>query len=488
MPEGACWGILPFVAEARSPNLRLVRGGALPVDVYTRISALGDRDEHNLHSPTDQAAIAVRHLEGLGREVGAIFSDVRSGGTLRRRGLIAAIERIERGESGGIAVAFFDRLTRDTRGGRDLLARIAAAGGEVFAPDLPPDMQSAQGGLQIDMMLAFSTYLRRTTGERTEAARARAVGEGIAIAVPPPGYKLGPDRRLVPDPRTAPVVRRAFDMRLRGDGPSAIAKYLNEQGVRTARGNPMTVSSVTRLLHRRTYLGEIRAGDAVNPTAHEPIVDPATFDAVQALGKVEPEERDRPQRGRSFYLLSGLLHCGSCGQTMVGTHDAHGRRIYRCTGRLVGGCANRARVDAQLIEDEAVGLLLATEGELRGRPRVPRPQLDSLERQLAAAERRLAQALQPEVQDALGAEWAAFVKARREERDAASAAYGAARSVDPEQAELSTLRELWERGERLSDVDKRRILGARFPDIRVTRIGYGRRLVSLDPAFTPFVA
>jgi len=60
------------------------------------------------------------------------------------------------------------------------------------------------------------------------------------------------------------------------------------------------------MLRNRVYLGEARSGDIVNRTAHEPIVDPATFAAAQvSRGGL------RPAAGH-VRLLAGVVRCGSC--------------------------------------------------------------------------------------------------------------------------------------------------------------------------------
>ncbi len=111
------------------------------------------------------------------------------------------------------------------------------------------------------------------------------------------------------------------------------------------------------------------------------------------------------------------------------------------------------------------------------------PDIEALESDLVTADRRLEQALAPEAQDALGSDWAAFVKTRREERDSASAALGAARVIEPSvTGETRQLVDLWAEGGTIEDADRRRLITKAYPRITVERIGPHERVVSVHPA------
>jgi site-specific DNA recombinase len=101
-------------------------------------------------------------------------------------------------------------------------------------------------------------------------ARESAVDDGIwQRRQTPRGYLKSKDRKLVPD-RRADSVRRAFRDFKAGASISELARRLR-----------MTTSGVRHLLRNRVYLGELRVGEHVNPTAHPALVDRETFDAVQ---------------------------------------------------------------------------------------------------------------------------------------------------------------------------------------------------------------
>jgi Recombinase zinc beta ribbon domain len=154
----------------------------------------------------------------------------------------------------------------------------------------------------------------------------------------------------------------------------------------------------------------------VNATAHEPILDLATFEAVQAKlsDGVRPARRhDGPA------LLAGLARCASCGHVMS-RGNSSGRPSYICHGDHSGErcpCAaaiSCARLDAH-IKSIALPELALLEVTASAGDRVGNAQAA-----LAAAERELAAYLQAVSAADVGTE--AFAAGARNRRDAVDAA------------------------------------------------------------------
>lgn len=237
-----------------------------------------------------------------------------SGGGLDRPGLNRVIERIEAGESGGVVVARLDRLSRaGVADALKLVERIHDAGGQVAAVDLGIDPTTPVGELMMTLMLALARMERRRIGETWDVAQRKAVERGIHISgVVPTGYRRRQDRGLEPDPEKAPAITEAFHMRASGKTYAHIARWLTEQGVTPTHGSPnWMVQSVRGMLANRVYLGEGRYGRYVNPEAHDPLVDRATWEAAQAI---EPQSWVRSEQREALEppLLTRLLRCAGC--------------------------------------------------------------------------------------------------------------------------------------------------------------------------------
>jgi len=322
-----------------------------------RVSRVRGREGESFASPAEQRERIGQACkrEGL-RLVGDHEElDVSGGATLdRREGLSAAVEAIEAGRADTIVVAYFDRLFRSMRVQADVLERIERAGGHVLAVDVGTVGEAtAAEWLSASMHGMMSEYYKRQIGEKSVAAQRRAVKRGVPpLANIPPGYKRGPDKKLVLVPAEVPVVQEAFRMRAAGATLKEVCAYMNAHGV------PRTWRSTQSLLASPVVLGEIHFGDmflpASDPAAHRAIIDRPTFEQVQRL--IVP----RGRRAKSERLLArlGVLRCGTCGGKMsvgsrnkpIKTTGEHGHYpMYRCSP--TSACPQRVAISAEKVEE-----------------------------------------------------------------------------------------------------------------------------------------
>lgn len=180
--------------------------------------------------------------------------------------------------------------------------------------------------------------------------------------------------RLEPDPVTAPVVRRIFEMFAAGNGLKAIANALTADGVpspsahdraRNSHRDPRgwAHSAVRTILRNEKYLGravwgkqqrldelfdidDVAAGYVTRQRwtsdgawvygpneDHPALIDQDLWDAAaKRIAERSTGARSNTRAPRTThvpYLLRGLLHCGICGRKMEGT-TAHQTIRYRC--------------------------------------------------------------------------------------------------------------------------------------------------------------
>jgi site-specific DNA recombinase len=152
-------------------------------------------------------------------------------------------------------------------------------------------------------------------------------------------YKLAPDDE---DSLSVRIVRRIFDMALKGLGTKEIAKALNRDGFRTSTGARWTKTYVHKILNNEAYCGTLvlggRPGHKAIQRGESPvrvenawpaIIDKETFRLVQEKMSARKPEAVHPRVLPSFYLLSGILYC-SCGRAMTG-RSAKSHRFYYYT-------------------------------------------------------------------------------------------------------------------------------------------------------------
>lgn len=179
----------------------------------------------------------------------------------------------------------------------------------------------------------------------------------------PYGYKIIA-QRLVPDPRTAPIVHRIYQELLQGMSTREVADGLNRDGIPSPGGKKWRFSRITKLVKKRVYTGEFRYGDepegryhwasasgvqdgtntkrgrhwrketnpVVIPNAHKALVSVADFDQVQRILK----ERTRIKCccGRKYAtscsLPSRSKTRGVCGSRSRPSTSASTKVLRRC--------------------------------------------------------------------------------------------------------------------------------------------------------------
>ena len=133
----------------------------------------------------------------------------------------------------------------------------------------------------------------------------------------PVGYVIDEEQHFQLDPLTSPFVLETFKRYDEGATMTEIRDWLNDQGVKNTRGQPMSYNSVEHLLKNRRYIGEFRYRETVVPNGIPAIVPQDLFDRVQerlAKNKKAPARH----KAEEDYLLTTKLFCGYCGAYLCG--------------------------------------------------------------------------------------------------------------------------------------------------------------------------
>ena len=133
----------------------------------------------------------------------------------------------------------------------------------------------------------------------------------------PIGYYVDDEQHLQPDPLVAPFVLEAFKMYDNGAIIKDVRIWLNQKGVRNARGNELSHNSVQHMLHNRRYIGEYAFRDKVMPDSIPAIVPKDLFERVQKRLEKNAKAPAR-YKAEEEYLLTTKLYCGYCGAYLCG--------------------------------------------------------------------------------------------------------------------------------------------------------------------------
>ena len=432
---------------------------------YVRVSRVGDRAA-TLLSPELQEREIIgweRGREGVRIEMLPYELDA-SGADDDRPTLQGGIDRIERGERAGIVVWNFARFARDIYSSLRFLRAIEEAGGQLISTSQPIDTTTPAGRMTRNFFFSIDQQEREVKAEGFEIAKADAIARGVWTAPRVPlGYRKREDRRLEPDPKAAPVVAEVFRRRGAGVSWRSLAEY-----VRAELDRPCFGPTVARIVRSRTYLGEARQGEYVNPEAHPALVDRATFEAAQLASP-------RPARGKhGEALLGGLVRCAGCSRRLSSTFR-NGRRYYSCRRYHAGGeCPEPASISAPVLEPYVLDVLFAYAAELAYTSTERTAALDTARRQLEEAEAELALYQETVRVSDVGAEhFGAGMRSRAAEVDAARRALASAQLAAP-RVLPGTLAGVWGN---LDVAECRQVLRSSFSVIWARR---GRQLAVAD--------
>jgi site-specific DNA recombinase len=204
------------------------------------------------------------------------------------------------------------------------------------------------GKLTEGILETIAEFYSANLSQEVKKGMVEAARRGRALGLPPLGYRIGDDGRLAIVEEDAAVVRWIFAAYASGRmGLNTVARHLRQTALSgRAQGYRWSAQAVRGILANRTYLGEFRwrprdgkHEPIVVPDAHPPIVDVATFAAVQArLG------RKRPPRTRwGDYALRGLGRCAECGASLSFYREQSKTRAQRSRDLLVCSAYYRYR-------------------------------------------------------------------------------------------------------------------------------------------------
>jgi DNA invertase Pin-like site-specific DNA recombinase len=250
----------------------------------------------------------------------------------KRPGIRRALARVEAHEAQVVVVYRWSRLSRRQPHQAVILERLEKAGGRVESASEPVDTSTAGGKFSRNVLLAAAEFESQQKSEQWREAQARRVSRGLMPGGRPPFGYMPADKRgepPIPDPATAPIVKRMYADYLRGHGLQRLALDLNAAGVVSTKGNALSIMTVSRILDSGFAAGYLNLGVNTRDNdgnvigvphrergAHEPIIDEGTWQrylrARQERRTVHPKAR-QPK----WHLGGGLAVCGRCGGNLV---------------------------------------------------------------------------------------------------------------------------------------------------------------------------
>ncbi|MFQ5872999.1 MAG: recombinase family protein, partial [Dehalococcoidia bacterium] len=397
----------------------------MKVALYARVSS--DRQDVDLSISAQLKALreyASKNSHVVVRE----FVDEAESGRTARRPVFQEMVSLARHKSSPFQAILVWKLSRFARNREDSIiykSLLRRHGVQVISINEPVE-SSPYGRMMEGVIEVMDEFHSSNLAQDVVRGMREAASRGYWISARTPyGYRRvhvqdgGKTRvKLEPDPDTAPVVKRIFQMALGGPGVKEIAKTLNAEGIPSPKGKRWGKSGLYVVLTNELYTGTLTWG--VHGRYHqeaniEPVrvrgalpavVDEAAFQQLQRDLKARAPRVTPPRRISSPYLLSGLIRCAGCGTAMFGTAAKSGRfHYYVCATAYRNGrqvcdmkpvpqtvieplVMEKVR-DLILRQEHIEELVRLTNEELAGSLEQERQRLDALDDQLNSVNRRL---------------------------------------------------------------------------------------------------
>ena len=278
------------------------------------------------------------------------------------------LDRIHKGEAGGIICWKLDRLARNPVDGGSIswalqqgVIKQIQTFGRAYLPTDNVLMMQVEFGMANQFIQDLSINTKR--GLRLKAEK------GWLPSLAPIGYLNTPIREkglkeVKKDPERFSQIRHLFDLMLSGQHSVAriweIAKYemnLKTRQHRTLGGKPLSRSSIYTMFTNPYYYGwfEYPSGSGQwYKGEHEPMITKEEYDHIQILlgrkGMPRPKEKS--------FAFTGLMRCGHCGCSITAESKSkhckngnlHNYTYYHCTKKRVETKCQEASVELKDLE------------------------------------------------------------------------------------------------------------------------------------------
>lgn len=269
-----------------------------------------------------------------------------------------------------ILVWKFSRFARNQEESIVYKSLLRKAGVEVVSVSEPlPD--GIMGGLIERILEWMDEYFSiRLSGEVMRGMTEKALRGGY-MSCAPFGYRYEAGNPPTVNPEQAALVRLIFEKYVyENASKSAIAKYLNQNGITTRKGRKWELKTVEYILENPFYTGKIRwnytshaPGKLIKDAdewvivdgQHEPIISQELFEAASRKSSAGKNMGTIHGRLPARHWLSGFLRCARCGGPMnYRSGRANQTPSFYCKNQTIGKCNFTQRCTVPIMEEAVI--------------------------------------------------------------------------------------------------------------------------------------
>jgi site-specific DNA recombinase len=292
----------------------------------------------------EQRAAIERYAQRGGLTIAAWLEERETAAKRGRAVFTRMLSDLRHGKAHGVIIHKIDRTARNLRDWTDL-GELIDSGIEVHFATESLDLHSRGGRLSANIQAVVAADYIRNLREETRKGFYGRLKQGVYPLPAPIGYRdMGKGRPKEPDPATAPLIRRAFELYSTGSySLRTLQEQITQLGLKSRSGKPLSRNTLNAMLNNPFYTGLIRIGTTGETFrgAHQPLISPTLFKRVQAIlsGKAVKGP------GMHNFVFRRMIRCAHCGYTLTGERQK-GHVYYRChTAKCPAACVREDIID-----------------------------------------------------------------------------------------------------------------------------------------------
>ena len=329
------------------------------VAAYARVSMETELLHHSLSTQVSYFSSLIQSNPEW--EYAGVYADEGITGTAikNRDEFKRLIKDCEAGKIDIVLVKSVSRFARDTVDTLNTTRHLKDLGVDVYFEKENIHSISKEGELLLTLLASFAQAEAESISANEKWSVQKHFEKGESnTGILSYGYDWNSETKtMMINEEEAKWVRYIYEQYLAGKSIKALATEMKEKGVCGNRGNPLSRSTIRRILTSEHYVGDLLLQKYYNPTVHnvkrnngeveqilitddhEPIVSREDFAKVQE--RLQHRARTADNYGYQKTFFAGLVKCGKCGYACnrVQTHGStKGQPYIECNHRKIGEC------------------------------------------------------------------------------------------------------------------------------------------------------
>lgn len=302
------------------------------VGLYPRVST--EDQFRNGHSLDEQKERMLKLCDYKNYEVYKVYEDAGiSAKDMNRPAFQEMIQDIKDGKINKIIVYKLDRLTRSIKDLEEICTFLEENNCSLESMCEDINTSTANGKFFIRMLTILAQLEIERTSERTKFGMIGAVKKGHFVGRAPIGYDKQ-DKKLVINDIESEVIRRIFDLYIKGMAANAITKLLNEEKALNRKWIPTLVD---RILSNEIYIGNYVHRKTISIEESQTFIGvaPAIIEEeVFNIAQVQKQKNLKNYKRKQTYIFMQSIKCPKCDTIMGGcsskSHTGEKHCYYQC--------------------------------------------------------------------------------------------------------------------------------------------------------------